>query len=85
MENKLSQYIESEEGVPSGKPCIAGTRITVADIATMYLRMAQSLEEISRTYQLPLPAVYAAMAFCYDNRPEIDRQTMEAEALVEYL
>ena len=83
MENKLSQYIESEEGVRSGKPCIAGTRITVADIATMYLRMAQSLEEISGTYKLPLPTVYAAMAFYYDNRPEIDRQTMEAEALIE--
>ena len=80
MEVPLNWHIEITPGVRSGKPRIAGTRITVADVATMYLRMGQSLEEIAGKYQLSLASVYAAMAFYYDHREEIDRRTAEAEA-----
>ncbi len=80
MEVPLNWHIEITPGVRSGKPCIAGTRITVADVAIMYLRMGQSLEEIAGKYQLSLASVYAAMAFYYDHREEIDRRTAEAEA-----
>jgi uncharacterized protein (DUF433 family) len=83
MENSLQKYIEITDGVCSGKPCIAGTRIAVADIATMYLRMGQSLEEIAGKYQLSLAAVYAAMAFYFEHRQEIDRRTAQAEAFAE--
>ena len=83
MEITLNRYIEITPGVRTGKPCIAGRRITVADVATMYLKMGQSLEEIAGKYQLPLAAVYAAIAFYYDNRQEIDRRTAEAEAFAE--
>lgn len=83
MENDLQKYIEIIDGVRSGKPCIAGTRMTVADIATMYLRMGQSLEEIAGRYRLSLAAVYAAMAFYFENRQEIDQRTAEAEAFAE--
>ncbi|MGV0026869.1 DUF433 domain-containing protein [Phormidesmis priestleyi] len=82
MEGTLNQHIEITPGVRSGKPCLAGTRITVADVALMYLRMGQSLEEIAGKYQLSL-AVHAAMAFYYDHREEIDRRTAEAEAFAE--
>ncbi|MHC5729157.1 MAG: DUF433 domain-containing protein [Nostoc sp.] len=51
MEIVLNQHIEITPGVRSGKPRIAGTRITVADVAIMYLRMGQSLEEIAGKYQ----------------------------------
>ena len=80
MEVPLNWHIEITPGVRSGKPRIAGTRITVADVAIMYLRMGQSLEEIAGKYQLSLASVYAAMAFYYDHREEIDRRTAEAEA-----
>jgi uncharacterized protein (DUF433 family) len=33
MEIKLNRYIEITSNVRSGKPCIAGQRITVTDIA----------------------------------------------------
>jgi uncharacterized protein (DUF433 family) len=69
--------------VRSGKPRLAGTRITVADVAIMYLRMGQSLEEIAGKYQLSLAAVYAAIAFYYDNRDEIDQRTAEAAAFAD--
>ena len=83
MEINLNRHIEITPGVRSGKPRIAGRRITVADVAIMYLKMGQSLEEIAGKYQLSLAAVYAAIAFYYDHREEIDRRTAEAEAFAE--
>ncbi|WP_366838553.1 DUF433 domain-containing protein [Nostoc sp. LPT] len=79
----MNRHIEITPGVRSGKPRIAGTRITVADVAIMYLRMGQSLEEIAGKYQLSLAAIYAAIAFYYDHRQDIDRRTAEAEAFAE--
>jgi uncharacterized protein (DUF433 family) len=83
MEVTLNRHIEITPGVRSGKPRIAETRITVADVAIMYLRMGQSLEEIAGKYQLSLASIHAAMAFYYDNRQEIDQRIAEAEAFVE--
>ena len=37
MEIKLNRYIEITSNVRSGKPCIAGQRITVTDIAITVL------------------------------------------------
>ncbi len=80
MDNHLDRHIQITPGVRSGKPRIAGTRITVADVAIMYLRMGQSLEEIAGKYQLSLAAVHAAMAFYYDHRQEIDQGIAQAAA-----
>jgi len=74
MEITLNRHIEITSEVRSGKPRIAGTRITVADVAIMYLRMGQSLEEIAGKYQLSLASVHAAIAFYYDHREEIDQK-----------
>ncbi|MHC5671550.1 DUF433 domain-containing protein [Nostoc sp.] len=83
MEITLNRHIEITSEVRSGKPRIAGTRITVADVAIMYLRMGQSLEEIAGKYQLSLASVHAAIAFYYDHREEIDQRTAEAKAFAE--
>jgi uncharacterized protein (DUF433 family) len=83
MEVVLSQHIDSTPEVRSGKPRIAGTRITVADIAIMYLRMGQSLELIAGKYDLAPAAVYAAMGYYYDHRDEIDRSIQDDEAFVD--
>jgi len=72
MSIALDQYIATTPGVRSGRPHIAGTRIAVADIVVMYLRLGQSLEEIAGKYDLPLAAVYTAMAYYYDHREAID-------------
>lgn len=83
MEATLDRYIESTLGVRSGKPHIAGTRITVGDIKIMYLNMGLSLEEIAATYDLPLSAVYAAVAYYYDHKAAIDRSIEESRAFAE--
>src|SRR5215212_3300272 len=68
----LDRYIETSPDVRGGRPYIADTRLTVADIVLMYLRLGQSLEQIAGKYDLPLAAVYAAIAYYYDHQAEID-------------
>ncbi|MGQ0761805.1 MAG: DUF433 domain-containing protein [Acidobacteriota bacterium] len=79
----MSNYVESASDIRSGKPRISGTRITVADIVLMHRRLGRALEEIAGTYDLPIAAVYAAMAYYYDHKAEIDNSLDEEEALAE--
>jgi uncharacterized protein (DUF433 family) len=79
----MSNYIETNPGTRSDKPRIAGTRITVADVVLMHRRLGRALEEIAGTYDLPLAAVYASMAYYYDHKDEIDQSLDEEEALAE--
>jgi uncharacterized protein (DUF433 family) len=83
MKTALDRYIEITPGVRGGKPRIAGTRITVSDIAIMHLQLAQSLPEIATDYHLSLAAVYAAMAYYYDHRAEIDKSIAASKAFAE--
>ena len=72
MATLLDHLIEVKLGVRGGKPRLAGTRITVDDVVLMHLRLGQALEEIAGNYDLPLAAVYAAIAYYYEHRAEID-------------
>lgn len=83
MRAALDHHIEANAGVRGGKPCLAGTRVAVADIVLMHLRMGMSLEQIAGRYDLALSALHAAMACYYDNRDEIDRQMSEEDAFVQ--
>ena len=79
----VEQHIEINPEIRGGKPYILGTRITVADIVIMHLRLGQSLEEIAGKYDLSLADVHAAMAYYYDHRVEIDRSIEEDAAFAE--
>lgn len=83
METTLDRHIETTPEVCSGRPRIAGRRMTVADVVIMYLRLGQSLEEVSSTYDVSLAALYAAISYYYDHQAEIDRQIQEDEDYVE--
>jgi uncharacterized protein (DUF433 family) len=85
MEITLNQHIEITPGVRGGKPRIAGTRMTVGDIATLYLKMGQSLDLIAGKYQLSLASVYAAIAYYYDHQNEIDQSIQNDEAFANTL
>ena len=78
----LERHIESTPGIAGGKPRIAGHRITVQNIAIWHERMGKSADEICAEYGLTLAEVYAALAFYYDHRAEIDRSIEEEEAFV---
>jgi uncharacterized protein (DUF433 family) len=74
MELVLEKHIESNEGVRGGKPCLTGTRISVSDVVIWHLRMGQSLEEIAAHRDLSLAGLYAAIAYYYDHRADIDEE-----------
>ncbi len=81
----LDQYIEITPGVAGGKPRIAGRRITVRNIAIWHEWMGQSADEIASEYDLTLAEIYAAIAYYYDHRSEMDEAIEEGEAFVEAL
>jgi uncharacterized protein (DUF433 family) len=83
MEVVLDKHIEITPDMRGGKPRIVGTRITVSDVVLMNLRLGQSLEEIAGKYDLPLAAVYAAIAYYHDHRAEVDRTIEEDVAFAE--
>ncbi|MCM2404909.1 DUF433 domain-containing protein [Anabaena sp. PCC 7938] len=90
MEDSLMQlvsqeYIEIAADVRSGKPRIAGTRIAVEDVAVMHLKLGYSLIEIAGKYDLSLASVYAAMAYYFDHRDEIDELAAQENEIVEML
>src|ERR1700680_4792911 len=73
----LNQHIEITPGIAGGKPRVAGHRITVQDIAIWHERMGKSADEIATEYDLGLADVYAALAYYFDHREEVDRAIRE--------
>lgn len=78
----VSSHIEIAPGVAGGKPRIAGHRITVQDVVLWHERLGLSADEIASEYDLSLADVYAALAYYYDHREEIDRAIKADEAFV---
>lgn len=83
MELVLEKHIEANEGVRGGKPVLTGTRISVSDVVIWHLRMGQSLEEIAALRDLSLAGLYAAIAYYYDHRAEIDEEIEKTSVFYE--
>jgi len=75
----LDKRITSRPGVLGGKPCISGRRIAVEHIAIWHERLGQSAVEIASDYDLHLADVYAALAYYFAHREEIDRSIQDGE------
>jgi uncharacterized protein (DUF433 family) len=81
----LDQHIEVTPGIAGGKPRIAGHRITIQNIVLWHERMGKSVDEIASEYDLTLADVYAALAYYFDHRTEIDRGIEESGAFAQAL
>lgn len=81
----LDEHIEVTPGIVGGKPRIAGRRISVQNIVVWHERMGRSADEISTEYDLTLADVYAALAYYFDHRAQIDESIREGEAFAEAL
>jgi uncharacterized protein (DUF433 family) len=81
----LDRYIEITPDISGGKPRIAGHRITVQDVVMWHERIGRSADEIATEYDLSLASIYAALAYYYDNRSEIDKNMQERQVFVESL
>ncbi|MBI5410543.1 MAG: DUF433 domain-containing protein [Nitrospirae bacterium] len=76
------QHIAVSPDIAGGKPRIAGHRITVQNVAIWHERMSLSADEIASNYGLSLADVYAALAYYYDHRQEIDEAILTDESYV---
>jgi uncharacterized protein (DUF433 family) len=80
MSKNLDALISHTPGVRNGRPCIAGTGITVHRIAILY-KLGHSPEEIVRKYEhLDAAGVYAALAYYHANQAEVDAEIASDEA-----
>ncbi len=80
MPSAAISHIAVDPRIRGGRPHLESSRITVADVVLMHLRIGLSLEEIAGKHDLPLAALHAAMAYFYDHREEIDRAIKDDDA-----
>lgn len=78
----LIPHIDITPDVAGGKPRISGHRITVQDIVIWHERLGMSADEIATEHDLSLAEVYAALAYYYDHRAEIDESVRADESFV---
>jgi len=64
--------IISDPAVRNGQPVIAGTAIRVIDLIASHLYRGLNAEELAANFKMSLGQVYAALAYYYQNRAEID-------------
>jgi uncharacterized protein (DUF433 family) len=67
--------------IRDGEAVIAGTRITVEDIAVMYVWNESPVDWIVENYSVTPAQVYAAVSYYYDHKEAIDRSVREGEEL----
>lgn len=76
---QIGSMIENHDTVHGGRPCIAGTSVSVRRIV-LWHNAGLVPEEIVRKFgHLSLAQVYAALAYYHVNRGEIDAD-LESEA-----
>jgi uncharacterized protein (DUF433 family) len=77
----VQQHIEVVQGADGPKPRIAGHRIRVQDVVIWHEKLGLSADEIVHQYPTITPAdVYAALAYYWDHRAEIDRAIADEHA-----
>ena len=86
MADVLTQHITKTPGVCGGKACIAGHRIRVMDIVVWHEKRGYSPDEIVHMFPgITLADVYAALAYYFDNREEIEADFQRDHELAEKL
>ncbi|MDA2934815.1 DUF433 domain-containing protein [Acidobacteria bacterium AH-259-D05] len=81
----ISSLIVRSTQIRSGRPCVAGTGVTVRTIVSWY-KLGLTPEDIAdRIGHLNLAQVYAALTYYHANRDEIDADLAAEEAEAERL
>ncbi len=85
MENVIRQHITKTPGICGGRACIAGHRIRVQDIVVWHELRGYCPDEIVDLFPgITLADVYAALAYYFDNRQEIEEEFRKAEGWAEW-
>jgi uncharacterized protein (DUF433 family) len=70
---QIESLITSAPEVYGGRPCLAGTRYPILELAVHY-KAGEPAEQIAADYGLPLADVYAGIAYYLANRAAIDAE-----------
>ena len=68
----MIDLIASDPAVRQGRPCVAGTGLRVTDLAVAHLFHRRTPDELAADYELSLAQVYAALAYYYAHKSELD-------------
>ena len=68
------EAIGIDPAIRNGRPYLLGTTVTVADVAIARLYHGLDAEGIADWYALSLPQAYAALAYYYEHKAEVDEQ-----------
>lgn len=80
MSTVLATSLVRTPGICGGKLCLAGTRMTVNQIVTLYLQ-GMTPEQIVEQYPHRLiREIYAVLAWYHDHREEFDAELAEEAA-----
>ena len=81
----IGNFISRRRGLHGGRPCIAGTGVTVRRIAVWH-NMGLAPEEIVGKFgHVSLAQVYAALTYYHANKAEIDADLQSEEREAEQL
>jgi uncharacterized protein (DUF433 family) len=76
-------HIEQTPGVCGGKPRITGHRIRVQDVAVWHEHLGLTADQIVAEHpEITLADVYAALAYYFDHRAEIQEDIRRGEAVM---
>jgi uncharacterized protein (DUF433 family) len=79
MSIEVTSLLSSTPGIRNGRPCIAGTAISVHRVAILH-NLGHSPEEIVRKYEhLTIAGVHAALAYYYANKSQVDAEVASDE------
>lgn len=86
MENVLTQHITKTPGVCGGRACIAGHRIRVTDIVVWHEMRGMTADQIVDMFPgIALADVYAALAYYFDHREEIEDDFRSGDRWVDWV
>jgi len=85
MTTALDQHITLIPEILGGKPCIAGTRVSVTHVVIWHLHDRRSVADICDSFTLAPAQVHAAMTYYYDHQSEVDHQIATDAQLVDQL
>ena len=81
--------IVSDPNIRNGQPIISGSRVRVVDLIASHLYRHLTADELATNFNLNLAQVYAALAYYYQNKAEIDTvlrsEAQEAEKYLQEL
>ena len=85
IRKNLDAHIDATDGICNGQPRVAGHRITVRQIVTWHDRMGMTADEIASRFDVGIADVYAALAYYFDHREEVDAAATADAGLIDEL